>query len=74
MTPTLLAKDTDRCIDLRGFAPETSAEWRAAYARGMGGGPLLFALPDGLWLRDKDHESRSLVCLDSTWEKKAEKL
>jgi len=46
MTPTLFAKGTHRCIDLRAFtelAPETSAEWRAAYARGMGGGPLLFA-------------------------------
>jgi hypothetical protein len=75
MTPTLFAKGTDRCIDLRAFtelAPETSAEWRAAYARGMGSGPLLFAMPDGMWSRDKDRETQSAVRLDETWERKAE--
>src|SRR5262245_4183045 len=75
MTATLLVRDTHRCIDLRRFnelAPETCTEWRAAYARGMGDGPLLFAMPDGVWQHDEQRENQTAIRLDETWQREAE--
>jgi hypothetical protein len=63
------------CVDLRSFrdaTPDVLAAWRESYAKGIGGGALLFAMPGGMLLRQNEQESQSSVRLDGTWTRKAE--
>jgi hypothetical protein len=75
MHPVLLSKGTRLCVDLRRFKdvdPRVLADWRAAYAKRIGDGTLLFANPGGMLLPEKDQEGPSSVRLDRTWTRKAE--
>ena len=75
MHPILLAKRQQLCIDLRRFkevTPHVLAGWRAEYAKGIGGGTVLFAAPDEMLLRENNQERPVSVQLDRTWTRKGE--
>jgi hypothetical protein len=75
MHPKLLVKGAASCVDMRtcrDVAPDVLAGWRAAYAKALGNGTLLCAMPGGMVLRENGQERPSPVRLDRTWTLKAD--
>ena len=77
MPVVLFSKGNQLCVDLRTFRntpSDTLLAWRADYLKGLGTDALLFALPAGIVMREKnkDQETPSDVRVDRSWDRKAE--
>jgi hypothetical protein len=77
MPVVLFSKSNQLCVDLRAFRntpSDTLLAWRADYLKGLGTDALLFALPAGTVMREKnkDQETPSDVRIDRSWDRKEE--